>query len=50
MEPLWTDAGKGQLISEEFSFAPKNEIKYFCTSTLPYKKRSNQRSSVKELK
>ena len=34
----------------KFSFAPKNERKYFCISALAYKKRSNQKSSVRESK
>ena len=34
----------------KFSFAPKNERKYFSTSALAYKKRSNQNSSVRESK
>ena len=45
--------GKGQLISKglfKISFAPKNERKYFCISALAYKKRSNQKSSVRESK
>ena len=33
-----------------FSFEPKNEQKYFCISALAYKKRSNQKSSVRESK
>ena len=43
----------GQLVSKglyKFAFAPKNEQKYFCTSALAYKKRSNQKSIVRELK
>ena len=38
---------KGQLISKglfKFSFAPKNEQKYFCISGLASKKRSNQKN------
>ena len=31
----------------KFSFAPKNERKHFCISALAYKKRSNQKSSVR---
>ena len=31
----------------KFSFAPKNERKYFFISALAYKKRSNQKSSVR---
>jgi hypothetical protein len=33
-----------------FSFAHKNERKYFFISALAYKKRSNQKSSVSESK
>ena len=47
------DTFKGQLVSKglyKFAFAPKNEQKYFCTSALAYKKRSNQKSSVRESK
>ena len=35
-----------EFIQFKFSFAPKNEWKYFCISALGYKKRSNQKSSV----
>ena len=34
----------------KFTFAPKTEQKYFCISALAYKKRSNQKSSVREAK
>ena len=34
----------------KFSFEPKNQRKYFCISALAYKKRSNQKSSVRESK
>ena len=34
----------------KFSFEPKNEQKYFCMSDLAYKRRSNQKSSVRESK
>jgi hypothetical protein len=34
----------------KFSLAPKNEGKYFCISVLAYKKKSNQKSSVRESK
>ena len=34
----------------KFSFALKNEQKHFCISGLAYKKRSNQKSSVRESK
>jgi hypothetical protein len=44
---------KGQLISKGlfkvFNCA-KNKQKYFCISALAYKKRSNQKSSVRESK
>ena len=33
-----------------FSFEPKDERKYFCISDLAYKKRSNQKSSLRESK
>ena len=39
---------KGQLILKKnflkFSFAPKNERKYFCISALDSKKKSNQKN------
>ena len=34
----------------KFSFATKNERKYFCISALASKKRSNQKSRVRESK
>ena len=44
---------KGQLISKglfKVFICTKNEQKYFCISALAYKKRSNQKSSVRESK
>ena len=34
----------------KFSFEPENERIYFCISALAYKKRSNQKSSVSQIK
>ena len=34
---------KTESLENKFSFAPKNERKYFCISALAYKKRSNQK-------
>ena len=34
----------------KFSFPPKSEQKYFCISALAYKKRPNQKNSVRESK
>ena len=44
---------KGQLISKGLFkgfICTKNEQKYFCISALAYKKRSNQKSSLRESK
>ena len=44
---------KGQLISKglfKVFICTKNEQKYFCISALAYKKRSNQKSSIRESK
>jgi hypothetical protein len=45
-EPADLGSAKGQSRKDffEFSFAPKNERKYFCISALASKKRSSQKN------